>query len=226
MGDTPTFCAPVRDRVQPPLAAYLVGMGCGRGATLNPRFWSIWSADHAYRWLVRWAARKFLHSRVSLVIINPRRMREGYGSRSVWVRVSVTTLAATYLHVLYVENKVPFIGFLSYIDTMYALCGFRWKCFVQKFWRHFLTTTVVMGGIGNSSWRYVVQKILRYHGIHGRWDIIYYGNVYANQALMTTTSVLSESDYRAICRLYSHLLRMEENCDGKYGITVFVWYNS
>ena len=71
-----------------------------------------------------------------------------------------------------------------------------------------------------------MQKILRYHGIHGRWDIIYYGNVYANQALMTTTSVLSESDYRAICRLYSHLLRIEENCDGKYGITVFVWFNS
>ena len=36
---------------------------------------------------------------------------------------------------------------------------------------------VVMGGIGNSSRRYVVQKILRYHGIHGMCDI--YGNVYA-----------------------------------------------
>ena len=67
-----------------------------------------------------------------------------------------------------------------------------------------------------------MQKILRYHGIHGMWDI--YGNVYAKKALMATTSVLFESDYRAICRLYSHLLRMEENY-GKYNITVFVWFN-
>ena len=66
-----------------------------------------------------------------------------------------------------------------------------------------------------------MQKILRYHSIHGRWDI--YGNVYANQALMATTSVL---DYRAICRLYSHLLQMEEKYDGKCGITIFVWFNS
>ena len=37
-----------------------------------------------------------------------------------------------------------------------------------------------------------------------------------NQALMATTSVLFESDYRDIYRLYSHLFRMEENYDGKY----------
>ena len=49
--------------------------------------------------------------------------------------------------------------------------------------------------------------------------------MYANQALMAMTSVLFESDYRAICRLYSHLLRMEESYDGKYGITVLVWFN-
>ena len=46
-----------------------------------------------------------------------------------------------------------------------------------------------------------------------------------NQALMATTSVVFESDYRAICRLYSHLLQMEENYDGRYGITVFVSFN-
>ena len=32
--------------------------------------------------------------------------------------------------------------------------------------------------------------------------------------------------YRVICRLYSHLLRLEENYDGKYGIKVFVVNNS
>ena len=46
-----------------------------------------------------------------------------------------------------------------------------------------------------------------------------------NQALMATTSVLFKSDYRAIYIFSSHLLRMKENYDGKYGITVFVWFN-
>ena len=49
-----------------------------------------------------------------------------------------------------------------------------------------------------------------------------------NQALMATTSVLFDliiQIYRVICRLHSHLLRMEENYDGKYGITVFVLFN-
>ena len=44
-----------------------------------------------------------------------------------------------------------------------------------------------------------------------------------NQALMATTLVLFI--YGAICIFYSHLLRMEENYDGKYSITVFVWFN-
>ena len=44
-------------------------------------------------------------------------------------------------------------------------------------WTNLGTLMLVMGGIGNSSRRYVVQKISRYHGIHGMWDI--YGNVYA-----------------------------------------------
>ena len=47
-------------------------------------------------------------------IINPRRMREGYGSRSVckWVSVCVCYRASCYIPVLYVENKVP-LGFSS-----------------------------------------------------------------------------------------------------------------
>ena len=33
---------------------------------------------------------------------------------------------------------------------------------------------LVMGGIGNTSRRYVVQKILRYHGIYSIWDMVMY----------------------------------------------------
>ena len=58
-------------------------------------------------------------------IINPRHMREGYGSHSVCpsICLSVTALAATYL-----------------IYTLKTRsCGFLQKRFVQKLWRHFLT---------------------------------------------------------------------------------------
>ena len=50
------------------------------------------------------------------LLVNPWRMREGYGSRCVFVCVSVcvsaTALAASYVHQLHIENKVP-LGFLS-----------------------------------------------------------------------------------------------------------------
>ena len=43
-------------------------------------------------------------------ITNPRRMCEGYGSRSVTVCVHVCYCASCYIPVLCVENKVP-LGF-------------------------------------------------------------------------------------------------------------------
>ena len=60
--------------------------------------------------------------------------------------------------------------------------------------------------------------------------MVMYTLKFDNQALMATTLVLFKSDYTiqiygAICIFYSHLLWMEENYDGKYGITVFVWFN-
>ena len=59
---------------------------------------------------------------ITLQVINPRRMREGYSNRSVcmWVcvSVSVTTPAVTYL-VLYDANKVP-LGFLWHFQGMYC----------------------------------------------------------------------------------------------------------
>ena len=77
------------------------------------------------------------------VFINPRRMHEGYSSRSVceWVSLSVCVCfrASCYIPV-FIRWKQGAIR-LFVVDTIYALFEFRWKCFVQKFWRHFLTTT-------------------------------------------------------------------------------------
>ena len=55
-------------------------------------------------------------------IIDLWHMREGYGSRfvSVCVCVSVTTLAATYLLVYYVENRVP-LSFLCCFLHMHGV---------------------------------------------------------------------------------------------------------
>ena len=52
----------------------------------------------------------------SLLIINPQRMREGYGSRSV----CVCYRASGYILRLYVENKVP-LGFLWHFQDMHCL---------------------------------------------------------------------------------------------------------
>ena len=57
----------------------------------------------------------------------------------VCVCVCVCYCTSGYIPPLYVENKVP-LGFLWRLPR-YALCGFRWRCFVQKFWRHLLTTS-------------------------------------------------------------------------------------
>ena len=42
-----------------------------------------------------------------------------------------------------------------------------------------MTFVIVMGGIGNASWRYVVHKILWYHGIHG---ILGHGHAYMHSS--------------------------------------------
>ena len=51
-------------------------------------------------------------------IVNPRRMREGYGSRSVCE--SVCYRASGYIPRLYVENNVP-LGFLWRFQVMHCV---------------------------------------------------------------------------------------------------------
>ena len=63
---------------------------------------------------------------VLTVVINPRRMREGYGSRfvSVYVCVCVCYRASCYIPRLYVESRVP-LGFLCCSQRMYCVDFFE-----------------------------------------------------------------------------------------------------
>ena len=66
-------------------------------------------------------------------IINPRRIRVGYGNRSVclFVCLSVTRQAATYL-------VIRLLVVISSDETY----GISSECFVQKLWRHLLIISV------------------------------------------------------------------------------------
>jgi hypothetical protein len=68
------------------------------------------------------------------MVVNPRCMREGYGSRSV--RVSDTALPA---NTSFGSLKCDVLRFLVAF-RLYELCGFSWKRFDQEFWRHLLVT--------------------------------------------------------------------------------------
>ena len=65
--------------------------------------------------------------------INPRRMREGYGSRSV----CVCLLPRYQLHTWFVSLKYGVIRLLV-ASELYRLCGFSWKHSVQEFWCHLI----------------------------------------------------------------------------------------
>ena len=60
---------------------------------------------------------------LTIFVINPRHMHEGYHSRSVCVSVcvSVTALAAKYLFYTLKQGAIR----LFVVVTRYALCGFR-----------------------------------------------------------------------------------------------------
>ena len=60
---------------------------------------------------------RFAKESARQVVINPWRMREGYGSRSVCVCVCVCYHASCYIPSLYNANKAP--------SSRYELCGFR-----------------------------------------------------------------------------------------------------
>ena len=61
-------------------------------------------------------------------IINPRRMREGYGSRSVCVCVSVCLSATTLIS--FASPNCNVIRFLMAFQT-HDLCGFCSECFIR-----------------------------------------------------------------------------------------------
>ena len=61
-----------------------------------------------------------MNNTAEVALINPRRMRKGYGSRSVCVCVSVCYRASCYIPRLYVENKVP-LGFLWHFQDMHCV---------------------------------------------------------------------------------------------------------
>ena len=67
---------------------------------------------------IRWYCTKLPNLNPPIIIINPRRMREGYSSRSVCV--SVCYHASCYIPRLYVENKVP-LAFLWHFQRMYCV---------------------------------------------------------------------------------------------------------
>ena len=72
-------------------------------------------------------------------LIHPRRMREGYGSRSVCISVCVCLLSRQLLHTWLIQCKQgPNRLFTAFSRS--KLCGFRSKRFVQKFWWYLLTT--------------------------------------------------------------------------------------
>ena len=65
-------------------------------------------------------------------------MCKGYGSRSVCECVCL--LPCQLLHTSFIRWKSGVIR-LSVLLSMYVLCGFRRKRFVQKFWRNLLITS-------------------------------------------------------------------------------------
>ena len=69
-------------------------------------------------------------------LINPWRMREGYGSHSECL--SVTKLAATYIPRLQVQN----CGVIRF--QTHVLCGFSWKHFVCLFWHRLLMVSFLI----------------------------------------------------------------------------------
>ena len=72
-----------------------------------------------------------------LCLINPRRMREGYGSLCVYL--SVTTLAATYL---VFTLKIRCHRVLYGIFNVWLLLKILMLC--SKFWHHLLTTVAFL----------------------------------------------------------------------------------
>ena len=68
----------------------------------------------------------------AFININPRRMCEGYGSRSV--SKCVCPLPRQLLHTRFIRWKQIRL-------FMVFLYGFCWKHLIQKFWQHLLTTT-------------------------------------------------------------------------------------
>ena len=77
--------------------------------------------------------------------INPRRMCEGYCSRSVYVSVSLSVNSLTATYFLFASLKHGVMRIFMPFQT-HVLCGFCWKCFVLQFWRHLLRTTTFHHG--------------------------------------------------------------------------------
>ena len=78
----------------------------------------------------------------------------------VMVVVCVCYRTSCYIPCLYVENKVPLAFFMVF--SRYALCGFHWKHFVQKFWRHLLNTSAFFASWLLDELSIIIQKKQRW----------------------------------------------------------------
>ena len=77
--------------------------------------------------------------------INPRRLCEGYCSRSVCVSVSLSVNSLTATYFLFASLKHGVMRIFMLFQT-HALCRFCWKRFVLQFWRHLLRTATFHHG--------------------------------------------------------------------------------
>ena len=75
--------------------------------------------------------------------INPRRACVRVTVIILSVSWCVCYYASCYIPHLFIECWVP-LSFLCWSQHIYNLCGFHWKCLVQKFWRHFLITSALL----------------------------------------------------------------------------------